>query len=119
MRASRGAALFVAAGLTACSPPPTTGEPPDPFAAYFRVPASPQRPGDPEAGYRALVNNGYVSCGLPYSLYARFLGDAPASERLPGRDGHNATMPYWQTAFTASSGVEVVAANCLTCHAGR
>src|SRR5687768_7780631 len=78
------------------------------------VPAEAQRPGDPEAGYHALVNNGYVSCGLPYSLFAQFFGPAPVEQRLPGREGRNETMPYWQTAFTTASGVEVVAANCLT-----
>ncbi|MBI3072776.1 MAG: c-type cytochrome [Deltaproteobacteria bacterium] len=83
------------------------------------VPATTQRAGDPDAGYVALVNNGYVSCGIPYSLYARFAGPAPASMRLPGRTGRNATLPYNMTAFTTKAGVEVVSANCLTCHAGH
>ena len=30
------------------------------------VPATPQRPGNAEAGYRALVNAPYVSCGMPH-----------------------------------------------------
>jgi hypothetical protein len=29
------------------------------------VPVTEQRPGDPEAGYTALVNAPYVSCGIP------------------------------------------------------
>ena len=40
-------------------------------AASGPVPATPQRPGDPAAGYRALVNASYVSCGLPYRVYER------------------------------------------------
>ena len=43
------------------------------------IPADPQRPGDPQAGYTALVNNGYVSCGVPYSLYTKVYGAAAAS----------------------------------------
>ena len=77
-----------------------------------------QRAGDPQKGYSALVNNGYVSCGIPYATYAMFFSPAKPEEQIPGRDGHNANLPYWQTAFTTKSGVEVVSANCLTCHAG-
>lgn len=82
------------------------------------IPAEPQRPGDPEKGYHALVNNGYVSCGIPWTAYSKVFGEAPASQRLPGRDGKNATLPYNQTAFVAANGVELVSANCLQCHAG-
>jgi mono/diheme cytochrome c family protein len=85
---------------------------------YTAISAEPQRTGDAQAGYAALVNKGYVSCGMPYSLYAQFFGAAPAAQRLPGRDGDNAALPYFFTAFTAASGVEVVGLNCLTCHAG-
>ncbi|MCU1283121.1 MAG: uncharacterized protein JWM53_6667 [bacterium] len=83
------------------------------------VPAEAQRSGDAGAGYHALVNNGYVGCGIPYSLYSQVFGSAPASEQLPGRDGHNATLPYGQNAFTQPSGVEVVTPNCLSCHAAK
>src|SRR5690349_10219653 len=31
------------------------------------IPADEQRAGDPAKGYDALVNNGYVSCGVPYT----------------------------------------------------
>jgi len=85
---------------------------------YPVAPAETQRAGDPQKGYAALVNNGYVSCGVPYDLYKQFFGGAPESERLPGRTGKNVDITYWQTAFTTQSGVEVVSANCLTCHAG-
>jgi cytochrome c5 len=82
------------------------------------IPADPQRPGDPEKGYTALVTGGYVSCGIPYSAYSSVFGPAPEALRLPGRTGKNADLPYYYTAFTAPSGVEVVSANCLLCHAG-
>jgi cytochrome c5 len=83
------------------------------------VPAEPQRSGDATAGYHALVNNGYVGCGIPYSTYSSVVGPAPASDQIPGRDGHNATLAFGQTAFTQPSGVEVVTANCLSCHAAK
>ena len=83
------------------------------------VPAETQRSGDAAAGYHALVNNGYVGCGIPYSTYSSVFGAAPASELIPGRDGHNATLAYGETAFTQPSGVEVVTANCLSCHAAK
>ena len=35
------------------------------------APPSEQRAGDPEAGYLALVNEPYVSCGIPYGAYRR------------------------------------------------
>src|SRR5581483_9831847 len=80
------------------------------------------RPGDPQAGYTALVNNGYIGCGIPWSVYSQYssiiTGGMP-QEMLPGRTGHNAQLPYWLTATTTASGVEVVSANCLTCHAGH
>lgn len=81
------------------------------------MPAEPQREGDPEEGLRILLNDGYVGCGIPYSLYSAFFGPAPESERIAGREGHNAELAYSMNAFTTSSGVEVVSPNCLSCHA--
>jgi hypothetical protein len=106
--------------LAACSSSATM-VPPDmtPTAHPVAVPAEPQRSGDAAAGYHALVNNGYVGCGIPYATYSQVFGTAAASDQLPGRDGHNATLPFGQTAFTQPSGVEVVTANCLSCHAAK
>ncbi len=86
---------------------------------YTKIEASTQRPGDAAAGYSALVNKGYVNCGIPYSLYSQAFGVAPERERLDGREGRNPDLPYYQTAFTTKSGVEVVSANCLICHMGE
>ena len=93
-----------------------TGEPDD---GLTPIPGEPQREGDPVAGYHALVNNGYVSCGIPWTAYSQVFGEAPEALRLPGRDGKSATLPYYQTAIVTRSGVEVVTANCLQCHAGE
>lgn len=88
-------------------------------SAVGPVPAARQRPGSPEAGYDALVNNGYVSCGIPYSAYKKNAAPVPASRRLPGRRGRNAELPYNLTSHVTARGVEVVAPNCLTCHAAQ
>ena len=83
------------------------------------VPATPQRPGDAAAGYRALVNAPYVSCGLPYRVYKRLSAETDAADLLPGREGRNAELPYQLTAHVNADGVEIVSSNCLYCHASR
>lgn len=83
------------------------------------VPATEQRPGDPEAGYRALVNEPYVSCGIPYSAYERVGSDPESGLSVPGRVGRNAELPYTATAHVNADGIEVVSGNCLICHASK
>jgi mono/diheme cytochrome c family protein len=83
------------------------------------APATPQRPGDPAAGYRALVNAPYVSCGLPDRVYRRLSQGPDPGDLLPGREGRNAELPYDLTAHVNADGVEIVSPNCLTCHASR
>ena len=83
------------------------------------VPAVPQQPGDPEAGYDALVNAPYVSCGMPYDAFRRLNRDTEAVATLPGRKGRNAELPYALTSHVNEDGVEIVSNNCLTCHGGR
>jgi mono/diheme cytochrome c family protein len=100
--------------LTACgqeTPPPATSSP------LGVIPAEPQRPGDPEAGYKALVNNAYVTCGVPYSAYQQAELEPP-SHAIPGREGRNAELPYNLTSHITDDGVELVTSNCLGCHAG-
>lgn len=82
------------------------------------VPAEAQRPGSPEAGYDALVNNAYVTCGIPYTTYKRTAPPVSRSHILPGRTGRNAELPYNLTSHVTGRGVELVTPNCLSCHAG-
>ncbi len=81
------------------------------------VPEYEQRPGDPEKGYDILVNEGYVSCGLPDRLYTEYFsalaGNAP---KIEGRRAINADLPYDRTRFERD-GIEIVSTNCLACHA--
>jgi mono/diheme cytochrome c family protein len=114
-------ALVVVVALTGCNAGqnmPADMSPP-PWASGVQIEPDPQRTGDPQKGYDALINDGYVRCGVPWSIYSRFFAAAPAADQLPGRTGHNATLPYNQTAFVTDQGVELVSANCLTCHAGH
>jgi hypothetical protein len=82
------------------------------------VPAEAQRPGDPRRGYDVLVNGSYVRCGMPRSLYWEAFGATPAAWRLDDRRGEDAQLPYFMSAARGRSGTTVVAANCLSCHAG-
>jgi hypothetical protein len=96
--------------------------PPGPWDHGWPIPAEPQTDGDPMLGEHQLLHNGYLSCGIPYSLWplARpFMGGYAGEETLPWREGDNATMPYDWTVHTAPSGVRVASQNCLQCHAGR
>jgi mono/diheme cytochrome c family protein len=82
---------------------------------YPEIPAEPQRTGDPAKGYDFLINGGYVTCGLPKSIAP----SGSAADRMAGRTGDNATLPYYWSAATSTEGVRVVSANCMMCHAGR
>jgi mono/diheme cytochrome c family protein len=82
---------------------------------YPELPEEPQRTGDPAKGYDYLINGGYVTCGLPKSISP----SGAAADRMAGRTGDNATLPYYWSAATSAEGVRVVSANCLFCHASR
>lgn len=83
------------------------------------VPQAAQRPGDPEAGYHALVNAPYVSCGIPYDAFRRLVPETDDTVRIADRDGLNAELPYAFTAHENDDGITVVSSNCLTCHAAQ
>jgi mono/diheme cytochrome c family protein len=91
--------------------------------APIYIPAAMQRPGDADAGYAALLDDGYVGCGIPYTAYSQVYGAASQDQLLPGRNATNATLPYDLTRFTTTgdgdggAGVDVVGPNCLACHA--
>ena len=89
--------------------------PPVPASDDGTIVAEPQRPGDPKKGWEALVGEAYVGCGVPRSLWDRFGGTSSAAYRLERPRG--AELPYFMNAAKLPSGVEVVTANCLGCHA--
>ncbi|MCH9683132.1 MAG: hypothetical protein K0V04_16985 [Deltaproteobacteria bacterium] len=101
-----------------------SGEPLPPAACGegFALPQAEQAQGDVEAGYHALTHEGYVSCGIPYSLFSLaqpLLGGFADGEPLPGREGNNADLPHNWTAHVTADGAEIVSLNCLECHAGK
>jgi mono/diheme cytochrome c family protein len=79
------------------------------------IPASPQRGGDVAAGYHYLVTGDYIKSGIPYDYF--LLGFGRTSTNFLRRDSPNAVISHEYTAVTAPNGVEVVAPNCLECHA--
>lgn len=96
--------------------------PPGPWDQGEPIPPNEDNPGDPAAGYEALLNAGYVSCGIPtliWPLAKPLLGGFTSGDPLPGRTGKNAEVPYNWTVHTPASGVEIVSLNCLECHAGK
>lgn len=103
--------LLVSASISLSSAEPV---PPEQQADLGIIVAEPQRSGDAEAGYAALVNQAYVTCGLPWSA---FEGSITPEYRLAGRIGRNTELPYQYNSFTNADGVEVVSTNCLACHA--
>ncbi len=112
--------MLLALALAACGRGPAPAAGSDAVSvtwSYPSIPADPQRAGDPAKGYDYLINGGYITCGLPKTLYDSVFGAAPASEQIPDRTGDNATLPYYYSAAMSTEGVEVVSANCLTCHA--
>jgi hypothetical protein len=118
--------LAAAAVAAACSPEPssqptspaTPSSPVTPEPATVDLEGEQQRPGDPAKGYDVLVNESYVPCGIPWSVFKN-LGPAKAEDTLPGRRDRNADIAYTYTAFTTKDGVDLVGSNCLLCHTGR
>src|SRR5688500_8882770 len=80
------------------------------------IPAYDHRAGDATAVRRALIEECYVGCGIPRSAYDQVFAPAPEWARLD-RSGSGATLPYTYNGFRTATGVEVVAPNCLQCHA--
>ena len=113
-----GMGLGLGLGWAGCQSPESEPLAELPFVTR-PVPADPQRPGNAEAGYHTLVNAPYISCGIPYSVFSQVYGTVPPADRLPGRDGNNANLPYYLTWLRAPSGVELVTTNCLACHASK
>ena len=100
--------------LTACdSTERTVG-----YSPTEPVPAERQRPGDPRKGYEALLNAPYITCGMPDSAYRQTAPPPGPSSLIPGRPGRNAELPYYLTSYKTPRGVDLVASNCLSCHAG-
>lgn len=86
------------------------------YATAGLIPAVDQRQGDAAKGRSALIENDYVSCGLPERVFRQLLGDTEIME-IGGRDASAKGLPYDVNVVTDSQGTRIVSNNCLTCHA--
>lgn len=119
------ATLFSLA-LGACTPetPAETAvsQPPDQWWAKgtYLAPEA-QRPGDPAKGWDALMNKGYVGCGIPASAFPmlKYVTPATPDETLAGRTGPAAEFPYKWNYHVTQEGVALAVPNCLLCHGGH
>jgi len=102
--------VLVVARLAAAGEGAATELPP---GSTFLAP-SPQRQGEPAKGYEYLVMGDYVSSGVPLAVFREA---TRRSEHDLGRTGSASGVPYRYNVVRTTEGVEVVAPNCLTCHA--
>lgn len=79
------------------------------------IPESKQRIGRADAGYNYLVTGDYVKSGLPYDLYQMSAGKG--KKIYLNRQGLNANVSHEFTVVPASNGENLVAPNCMQCHA--
>ena len=83
-----------------------------------RIVATPQQQsGDAHAGKEYLTTGNYIGSGIPLEVFKRQMKKA-TPDTLLRREGINANLPYFLTAFQHSNGTTVMSGNCLTCHAG-
>ncbi len=106
------------------SPSPTSSSPstegPEAPAGAIPIPKEAQRTnGDPARGYRAVVNEGYISLGIPWSGFSFAMTPLKARDSIPGREGKNALVGYANNVMTNRQGMELAVPNCLACHAAR
>ncbi len=81
------------------------------------IASSPQRTGDPQAGYDYLLYGDYVDAGLVYDFHVQLNGEN--DENFLNRTGDNAVIDHDLTAVNAFNGLRVVSANCFQCHAQK
>lgn len=84
---------------------------------FVAIPPSPQLLGNADSGYQYLVTGDYLKSGFPLSLFK--MTGAKEKENFLNRTGINREIPYDYTAIMAPNGENVVAPNCLQCHAQR
>jgi mono/diheme cytochrome c family protein len=79
-----------------------------------KIPASIQRSGNAAKGYAYLTTGDYVKGGIPYDV---FLMAGRNTKNELKRTGLNANISYEYTVVKANNGENLVAPNCLQCHA--
>ena len=79
------------------------------------IPPSKQRSGDAAEGYRYLTTGDYVKGGLPYEYYLMGIGGSKTNYLK--REGLNANVNHDYSVVKSPNGVNLVAPNCMQCHA--
>lgn len=95
---------------------PSIPAPPD-YAIHIE--AYPQPVGDPEEGYRYLVNGEYQRIGPALDAFKATGRPLEPRDTVPGREPQNDGLAYLFTAAHADDGQLVAAPNCLSCHASH
>lgn len=79
------------------------------------IPPSKQRSGDAAKGFDYLTTGDYVKGGIPYDFF--LMGKGKEQQNYLKRTGLNATVPHDYTVVKAVNGENLVAPNCMQCHA--
>ncbi len=79
------------------------------------IPESQQRTGNAVAGYTYLTTGDYVKGGMPYDYFQLALGKS--NTNYLNRQGLNAGVTQEYTVVQAPNGENLVAPNCMQCHA--
>lgn len=79
------------------------------------IPPSKQRTGDAKKGYEYLTTGAYVKGGLPYDMY--LMGMGGNTKTYLKREGLNSKVSHEFTVVQAQNGENLVAPNCMQCHA--
>jgi mono/diheme cytochrome c family protein len=79
------------------------------------IPPSQQRSGNATKGYQYLTTGDYVKGGIPYDFFV--LGKGKENRNYLNRTGLNATVSHDYTVVKAGNGENLVAPNCMQCHA--
>lgn len=86
--------------------------------ALEQLESNPQRTGNVDDGKDYLIAGNYINSGIPREVFDATIGRVFVGENHLNRTGINENIPYGYSANIADNGVEIVAPNCLTCHAG-
>jgi mono/diheme cytochrome c family protein len=79
------------------------------------IPESKQRVGDAGAGFTYLTTGDYVKSGIPYDFF--LLATGKPKKNYLARSGLNANISHEFTVVQSANGENLVAPNCLQCHA--
>jgi len=79
------------------------------------IPESKQRSGDAAAGYTYLTTGDYIKGGVPYDFF--LMASAKKQKKYLDREGLNNNVSHEFTVVRSSNGENLVAPNCMQCHA--